>query len=582
MKGVLDYISVSLAVLCGWASLSAQAAPTSDAQLLHALETAINAKNKAAIMALYNWDGVPAWMKEHAGDDIEDWLTRELKTAKLAPLPAHFSSSGESATFRFHFNAQPMGVINLGFTDGFGVGFPYGKKDGVFCIPSVIVEGFPHPPSHSNDLVIYVQTLDHHPLPLTDVVCNHLDRPGAVPTLHFWKLYGGDSVTDGEGRFYWPATNTDCALLVAKKYGFGCLQGREITNQAVMIVKPWGHIEGVVKNRNKVVTNLQVELALDRDFYWVKETPLVRPDGRMVFTDKNGRFAFDAVPPLKLVINRHDHQNVFGTYLCPVSVKPGETNHLEFNGHGRTVAGHVIREPGLDPHLDLSSCSVNLISLAKDPESSHRTIYSQLSSNGTFAVDSVEPGDYRITGDLWGESGKVAVLDPVVVHVPDEPSDAADKPFDAGAVALKSAIQLKSGDMAPDFNVSNLDGKPLKLSDYRGKYVLLDFWATWCGPCVGEMPNMKATYDAYGKDDRFVIISLSLDSEPAAPKKFAQNRSIAWTQGFLGDWSKDKETQRYGVYAIPAIFLIGPDGKVLATGLRGTKIKETVASVLGK
>jgi hypothetical protein len=96
------------------------------------------------------------------------------------------------------------------------------------------------------------------------------------------------------------------------------------------------------------------------------------------------------------------------------------------------------------------------------------------------------------------------------------------------------------------------------------------------------MPNMRAAYNAYGKDERFVMISLSLDSEPAAPKKFGQNRSIAWTQGFLGDWSKDKETQRYGVYSIPSIFLIGPDGKVLAADLRGPKIQETVASALGK
>ena len=76
------------------------------------------------------------------------------------------------------------------------------------------------------------------------------------------------------------------------------------------------------------------------------------------------------------------------------------------------------------------------------------------------------------------------------------------------------------------------------------------------------------------------MISLSLDSNLAAPKKFARNQDIAWTQGFLGDWSKDKTAQIYGVYGIPALFLIGPDGKVLATDLRGSKIKEAVAAAL--
>jgi thiol-disulfide isomerase/thioredoxin len=90
----------------------------------------------------------------------------------------------------------------------------------------------------------------------------------------------------------------------------------------------------------------------------------------------------------------------------------------------------------------------------------------------------------------------------------------------------------------------------------------LDFRATWCGPCVGETPNMKATYEAFGHDSRFVMISLSLDATPAEPRKFARDHDLAWTQG------------------VPAIFLIDPAGKVVATGLRGENIQAAAAAAL--
>jgi len=140
---------------------------------------------------------------------------------------------------------------------------------------------------------------------------------------------------------------------------------------------------------------------------------------------------------------------------------------------------------------------------------------------------------------------------------------------------------LQLGDRAPDFDVKTLDGHSLKLSNFRRKYVLLDFWATWCAPCVAETPNLQATYDAFGADPRFVMISLSLDPELEAPQKFIRTRNIQWKQAFLGDWGQDHVTRDFEVGAIPSIWLIGPDGTIISRNLRGEKIKETVASALG-
>jgi thiol-disulfide isomerase/thioredoxin len=207
--------------------------------------------------------------------------------------------------------------------------------------------------------------------------------------------------------------------------------------------------------------------------------------------------------------------------------------------------------------------------------------------DGTFIGEMVEPREkrekYVLQGFVERKGEKIARLDDVHITVPPAKSRGDDKPFDMGEVVLKPSVNLKVGDAAPDFNVETLDGKPLKLSDFKGKYVLLDFWATWCGPCVAEMPNLKKVYEAFGQDKRFVMISLSADFDREAVKKFIESQDVRWTQLFLGGWNlKDGVTANYGVYSIPSIFLVGPDGKIVTYGLSGNEIKKAVSAALAK
>ena len=152
--------------------------------------------------------------------------------------------------------------------------------------------------------------------------------------------------------------------------------------------------------------------------------------------------------------------------------------------------------------------------------------------------------------------------------------------IDLGTLVVQVRKALNVGDDAPALETQTLEGRPLKLADYRGKFVLLDFWATWCGPCVQEIPHLKEVFEAFRQNDRLVMVSLSLDPDKAAPTDFVKKKDLHWVQGFLGEWNGTPVPSQWGVNGIPAVFLIGPDGKVVAKGMRGGDLKRVIEEAL--
>ena len=181
---------------------------------------------------------------------------------------------------------------------------------------------------------------------------------------------------------------------------------------------------------------------------------------------------------------------------------------------------------------------------------------------------------------FYGEGGGVGNAEKqVVIRRRVSPAKSAN-PGTCGGGAPAARAEPEVGQEAPGFEIKTTDDKTIKLADFRGKYVLLDFWATWCGPCVGETPNLKAVFEKYGQRENFAMIGLSLDQDKEKPIAYAKEKGTGWIDGFLGDWGKDEVTKKYGVRGIPSIWLIGPDGKVIAKGLRGEGILEAVRTVL--
>jgi len=182
---------------------------------------------------------------------------------------------------------------------------------------------------------------------------------------------------------------------------------------------------------------------------------------------------------------------------------------------------------------------------------------------------------------LGGPSADPAVIEPLYNGLSD-----SLKTTLAGKLMANSINGLKAvaiGNMAPDFAQPDAAGLPIKLSSFRGKYVLIDFWASWCGPCRLENPNLVRAYNKY-KGKKFTILGVSLDPEEKKVDWLTviQFDGLTWPQVSDLKYWNNAAAALYFVRSIPQNFLIDPTGKIVAKNLRGDDLDNKLAEIFGK
>jgi thiol-disulfide isomerase/thioredoxin/uncharacterized GH25 family protein len=427
------------------------------------------------------------------------------------------------------------------------------------------------------------------------------EERGAVPNSQ--KV-----VTDSQGRFSFPAQFERYAIVVIHDQGYAELYREPDHQPGELPLKAWAQIEGRLVHAGQPVPSAWVTLAPVRILS--ESLPHIQ-DNFSVKTDRDGRFVFPRVPPVKSDVRAQ--LSVWRDYpfsssqSVPLDLQPGEKARVNLGGEGTVVKGRVVlsgdaatkidlhkslnwllrRAPGIEPPPEVRSSGLSAKNGWNNAWTSTReglalietlhTYFVVLDKDGRFQISGVPAGDFDLALRLYEPPGDGCLVSPVGSRIVRfrVTEEAAQAPsLDLGDIPITVAIGPRVGDVAPDFTAAALSGEAVKLSSLRGRYVLLDFWATWCGPCVANLPTLSRFHDTFGADNRVTIVGLNLDDDPAETKAFVEARKLLWSQAHLGGRSGDKGDilSRYAISSIPTYVLIGPDGKLIH---RGADIEET-------
>ena len=424
---------------------------------------------------------------------------------------------------------------------------------------------------------------------------------GRMSPAYNYNTFTPTAATGDDGRFTLPPTKEPFLVAALNEQGYAYSAAGNTLTVPDLVLIPWARIEGVMYIDGRPAVGEEVSLWSHSPYAWETQTNRPAHYGLMsngayvgfsgeTTCDDTGHFVLDRVAAgsnevRHLVVDTLTHL-LIPLHKVSLMIKPGETAHVTM-GMGRPVVGRFAMPPGLQGPGNWSAYEGKLYAKSPDAENPGGSDYPVIiNSDGSFRIGGVPPGAYELhlATDIILANGCLFTnrMDyPGYEFTMPETSVASNsEALDLGRVEVK-LHPLDVGDMAPLFECQTTDGRLLRLADYQGKFLLLDFWAVACAKSASDLPYLKSIYNEFGKDGRLVVIGVSADADPTRVAEYAARNDLPWIQGFLGGYWEHGETRTdYGLASLPYIVLIGPDGKVIASDLSCDAIEAAVTNAL--
>ncbi len=421
---------------------------------------------------------------------------------------------------------------------------------------------------------------------------------------------------DESGKFELPPTEGQGLIVAVHKSGYSQAPSAQFEIGSSMRLTPWSRIEGTIDRSQ--TNGAPVEVALYR---LGAETDRDKPAIRWLFdriSPTGDTFAFEFVPAVPLSVGRIDRYEMNdATYLRP---EPDKTYSVVVGREGRTVAGKIVCPDGLlenksieltDPRQTHAVAfrtdgagaptagigafeETSFTWLWQDKERAYTPSQSvrkrfipEIDGKGRFTFAGLEPGQYEFVVNLHAPLGENVscgrgVLEGVAVNQFTVPKGGSSTILRIGDVQIQHLTYPGVGEPAPLFEATTFEGETIRLEDLRGKVVLLDFWASWCSPCVAQLPKVQAIYEQFGEREDFAMIGLSLDWETERAERLLAEKQLRWQQACLGSMDESTVVRQYGIGGIPMLVLIDAEGTIIARGADTEQLKQRIEDAISK